>query len=137
MTTSRLPRVSVVMPTFERRAILASTVAAILEQNATAELVVVVDGCHDGSIELLEEIEKHDPRLRAVWIENQGQSAARDTGVRAASHPVVLLVDDDVRLAPGTVARHAAHHACSDDLVVLGYCPVPEPAKRHGGVAVR
>jgi glycosyltransferase involved in cell wall biosynthesis len=85
---------------------------------------VVDDGSGDGSFELLERLARADPRLRPRRIENRGKGGARDEGVRAARHDVVLLVDDDVLAGPGLVGGHAAHHAGRDDLVVLGYMPV-------------
>src|SRR3954454_8936427 len=91
-----LPPVSVVIPTYRRRAQLASVVDPLLADEATAELIVVVDGSDDGSLELLRAIAHRDPRVRPIGSANQGQAAARQLGLEAARHPVVLLLDDDV-----------------------------------------
>jgi glycosyltransferase involved in cell wall biosynthesis len=125
------------MPTYERCDRLEPVVAALLADPGTTELIVVVDGCRDGSLELLESMAAADARLRPMWIENRGENGAREAGMRAASHPVVLLIDDDVLAGPGMVSGHAAHHAERDDLVVLGYMPVPEPWQARGGAPAR
>jgi glycosyltransferase involved in cell wall biosynthesis len=132
-----LPDVSVVMATHDRRALLEPAVRAVLADPATRELVVVVDGSTDGSLELLEDLAARDPRLQPMWIANRGESGAREAGVRAASHAVVLLLDDDVLACPGLVSGHAAHHRDREDLVVLGYMPVPERLQCEGGAPAR
>jgi GT2 family glycosyltransferase len=127
----------VVIPTYRRRAQLASVVDALLADAATAEVIVVVDGSDDGSLELLRAIAHRDPRVRPIGSANQGQAAARQLGLEAARHPVVLLLDDDVIAGPGMVSGHAAHHAERPDLVVVGAMPVPEDVQAAGGGPAR
>lgn len=119
--------VSVVMPTYRRRDRLPTVLAPLLRDPAAHEVVVVVDGSDDGSIELLRELAAHEPRLRPIWQENAGEGAARHAGVLAATGDVVLLLDDDVVAEPGLVAGHAAHHRDRIPRVVVGYMPTPEP----------
>lgn len=133
-----LPTVSVVVPTYRRREGLQAAVDALLGDPGTTELVVVVDGSPDGSMELLEQTAARDARLRPVWQENAGGAAARQKGIDLASGDVVLLVDDDVVAAPGLAAGHARHHATAEDLVVLGYMPTRVPVDPvRGGFATR
>jgi glycosyltransferase involved in cell wall biosynthesis len=136
-STNAIPPISVVMPTYERGDRVEPVVAALLADPGTTELIAVVDGCRDGSLERLEAMAAADTRLRPMWIENRGENGAREAGVRAASHPLVLLIDDDVLARPGLVSGHAAHHGVRDDLAVLGYMPVPERAQARGGAPAR
>src|SRR4051794_4498652 len=131
------PRVSVVVPTYNRRDTLGPVVDALLEDDATGELIVVVDGSTDGSLELLQEKARVDPRLRPVWTPNRGELAARELGLQSAEHPVVLFIDDDVLPEPGLVSGHAAQHAATPGLVVVGAMPVPERLQARGGAPVR
>ena len=112
---------SVVMPTYNRRALLGQVVGPLLADDGADEVVVVVDGCDDGSYEYLRGL--GDPRLRPLLIENRGENGARAAGIEAASGDVVLLLDDDVRAHPGLAAGHARRHAQADGLVVLGWMP--------------
>ena len=135
--TIATPPISVVMPTFERGDRLEPVVRALLGDPGTSELIVVVDGCRDGSLEQLEAMAAADPRLRPVWTENRGENGARELGLRTATHAVALLIDDDVLAGPGLVSGHARHHAGRDDLVVLGHMPVPADVQERGGAPAR
>jgi glycosyltransferase involved in cell wall biosynthesis len=128
-----LPSVSVVIPTYRRVVGLPAVVAAIGADRYVSEIVVVVDGCRDGSYELLKELAETDPRVRPVWQENCGDAAARQTGVEYASEEVVLFLDDDVLAGPGLAEAHARVHAGRDGLVLVGYMPVDRPAVRRPG----
>lgn len=55
---------------------------------------------------------------------NRGPNSSRQAGLEAASGDVVLFLDDDVLPDPGLAAGHAAHHAHTEGLVVVGYMPV-------------
>ena len=57
-----LPTTSVVIPTHGRRALLADVLAPVLADPATAEVVVVVDGCDDGSLEFVAGLRRDDDR---------------------------------------------------------------------------
>ena len=125
--------ISVVMATYNRRALLPEVLDPLLADPAALEVVVVVDGCDDGSIEYLRERAAAEPRLRPVWIENSGAVAAQQAGVEAARGDAVLVIDDDVLAEPGLVSGHARHHEREHDLVVVGYMPTPRPAERSPG----
>jgi glycosyltransferase involved in cell wall biosynthesis len=128
-----MPTVSVVIPTYNRAARLREALDPLLADPALHELIVVVDGARDGSIELLEEIAATDSRLRPLWIENIGDMGARARGVEIATGDVVLLLDDDIVAGPGLVAGHARRHGAEAGLVVVGYMPVLTPARRMPG----
>jgi glycosyltransferase involved in cell wall biosynthesis len=125
--------ISVVMATYNRRELLPDVLAPLLADPAALEVVVVVDGCADGSIEYLRELAAREPRLRPLWVDNGGAVAAQQTGVEAAQGDVVLVIDDDVLAGPGLVAGHLRHHEAEDGLVVVGYMPTPRPTQRRPG----
>jgi GT2 family glycosyltransferase len=124
LASGSLPSVSVVMPTYRRSELLPSVIAPVLVDDATTELMVVVDGTHDGSLELLERHARHDARLRPMLVEHGGAARARQVGVERATGEVVLLLDDDVIAGPNLVAGHARRHAEGSGLVVVGTMPV-------------
>ena len=133
--SSVLPRVSVVIPTYRRRAALARFVEPLLEDPELHELVVAVDGSEDGSVEWLRERGLADQRLVVLDLPNRGAGATRQAGIEAASGDVVLLMDDDVIASPGLVAGHARHHIDAERKLVLGYMPndwSSLPAGRRG-----
>lgn len=117
------PRISVVVPTFNRCEALPSFVERILEEPGLHELVMAVDGSTDGSQEWLREKATEDPRLVVLDLPNRGAGATRQAGIEAASGDIVLLMDDDVLAAPGLVSGHAGHHRNGERKLVLGYMP--------------
>jgi glycosyltransferase involved in cell wall biosynthesis len=108
-----------------------------LLESPVAEVVVVVDGSRDGSLEFLMDLAAADDRVKPIFAEQQGPSAARQLGVERATGDLVLLLDDDVLVSPGLVEGHARRHAAAKGVVVLGYTPTVTPAhRRPGDVAV-
>ena len=102
------PRVSVVVPTYTARALLAETLAAILAQTFTDfELIVVDDGSTDDTADYLASIA--DPRLRVVRQANAGVGAARNRGIDESRGAFVAFCDHDrrapPRASPATSAR--------------------------------
>ena len=87
---------------------------------AVLEVVVVVDGSTDGSLELLRDRAADEPRLRPVWQENGGEGAARQCGMSLSRGDIVLFLDDDVVPAAGLASGHADAHRQHPSSVVLG-----------------
>jgi GT2 family glycosyltransferase len=131
------PEASVVIPTYARRGSIEQVVRAVLADEAAREVIVVVDGCDDGTYECLLELAREDARVRPVWQENAGQNAALQNGVRQARYPVVVLLDDDVLAEPGLITGHARHHSAGRRQVVLGYMPVREASTWPDRVTAR
>ncbi|MFT4215672.1 MAG: glycosyltransferase [Micropruina sp.] len=100
--------VSVVVCTLGLEPRLVETVAALLAQtHAALEIVVVDNDPASGRVRtLLAEVA--DPRLRVIDEPRRGLSAARNTGLAQAAHPVVAFTDDDAMPAADWVAALAA-----------------------------
>jgi glycosyltransferase involved in cell wall biosynthesis len=81
---------------------------AVLEDGAD-ELVIVVDGCRDGSIELLRALAAQDSRLRPVFVENGGEGRARQIGAQTATGDILVVLDDDVIPQPGLINGYRKH----------------------------
>src|SRR5207249_2909859 len=89
---------------FNGRALLAECLPSILEAAARAPVacaVTVVDnGSTDGS---LDDLARHWPRLAVVREPNRGLASFNHVLARL-DEPVVLLLNNDVKLAPDAVA---------------------------------
>lgn len=124
------PEVSVVIPTRDRCENVVRVVRRVLEDpGEDLEVVVVDDGSTDGTSRALQEIAEHDRRLVPVRQEGSGKRVATRTGTEHARGRILVLLDDDVLPAPGTVRGHLEAHGDREDLLVVGYMPtvVPEP----------
>jgi glycosyltransferase involved in cell wall biosynthesis len=85
---------SIVVPVYNKRALLRATVESALAQSfAEFELILVDDGSTDGSLEAIADIA--DPRIRILRQENGGASAARNAGMAAARHDWIAFLDAD------------------------------------------
>jgi glycosyltransferase involved in cell wall biosynthesis len=94
------PVVSVVVPTRGRAAYLEVTLDSLLAQRTeTAHEIVVVD---DGAVDATAAVVSARPAVRYVAHGGgRGLNAARNTGLRVASGPLIAFVDDDVLVPPG------------------------------------
>jgi glycosyltransferase involved in cell wall biosynthesis len=90
----------VVIPTKDRCARLATTLAMVLDQTVTPhEVLIVVDGSVDRTVEYLRAV--GHPQVRAlVNPRPTGVAAARNRGIAAATGDWVAFTDDDDLWAP-------------------------------------
>lgn len=112
-----------IVPTYRYADKLEVTIRALLADPAATEIIVVIDGCRDASLELLESLRDEDARLVPMFVEHVGKSGALSAALERAGGEVVLLLDQDVVAKPGLVSGHAAHHRSGEHIVVLGYMP--------------
>jgi glycosyltransferase involved in cell wall biosynthesis len=116
--------VSVVVPTYRYPSGLEEVVTAALADSVVSEAVVVVDGCRDGSLELLERMAQVDRRVKPMFIEHSGENMARQRGAEAATGEILLFLDHDVVAGTRLAWGHARRHEGRDRLVVMGYMPM-------------
>jgi len=103
------PLVSVIIPTFDRKAFVAEAVQSSLEQTyPQVEVIVVDDGSTDGTVEWLQRLAGKLPqeRFRYVVQTNQGPAAARNAGLSIARGRYVKFLDSD-----DTLDSDAVEHA--------------------------
>jgi glycosyltransferase involved in cell wall biosynthesis len=117
--TAATPAVSVVIPVFNRRDLIAGAVASVLADHDVAlEVIVVDDGSTDGSADAAAAIA--DPRVTLIrQSPNQGQSAARNRGIETARGDLIGFLDSDDLATPGRFAAQARRFAARPDLVIL------------------
>ncbi|HJD47893.1 MAG TPA: glycosyltransferase family 2 protein [Candidatus Mediterraneibacter norfolkensis] len=95
--------IEVVVTSFNQGAMILEAVHSIQEQTVLpARICIVDDGSTDEtSLRLLKELEEEEKMavpLTVLRQPNGGVSAARNTGIRAAKSPMVLVLDGDDRL---------------------------------------
>lgn len=114
--------VSVVMPCHGTpRAVLQRTLAALEGQTYPRSLmeVVIVD---DGSAPpLTPPPSPLNVRMVRQARRGHGVARARNTGVRAAAHPIILFLDGDSLPEAGWMAAHVRWHHAITDVVTVGF----------------
>lgn len=85
--------ISVVIPTFNRFIYLERAIKSVLNQTISVnEIIIVDDGSDDGTSEF---IHSNYPNLKYIFQSNSGVSAARNTGIKAASSNWIAFLDSD------------------------------------------
>jgi glycosyltransferase involved in cell wall biosynthesis len=88
-----MPRVSVVIPTYNCAKFLGRTIDSALRQTyRDFEIIVVDDGSTDGTQAL---VAAYEESVRYVYQTNQGASAARNAALSRASGELIAYLDAD------------------------------------------
>ena len=88
------PEVSVIIPTYNRAAMVLEAIDSVLAQSATGfELIVIDDGSTDGTAEHL--ARRLDKTIRIERIDHRGPAAARNRGVALGRAPLIAFLDSD------------------------------------------
>ncbi len=130
-----MPRVSVIIPTFNRADLLPEAMRSVLAQTMSdLELIVVDDGSTDDTAAAVAPFLAADARVQYRPQANQGVSAARNDGVRAAQGEYLAFLDSDDRYIPEALATHLARFAQQPDLglTVAGYAYVNSTGQALG-----
>ena len=90
-----MPKVSVIIPTYNRVEHLRAAIASVLEQTfQDFEVIVVDDASTDDTLDVVRKI--RDPRIRYLRHEtNKKEAMSRNTGLRAATGDYIAFLDDD------------------------------------------
>ncbi len=101
------PAISVVLPTWQRAAVLGRAIASVLAQSFTDfELIVVDDGSTDSTEEAVRAFD--DPRVVYLPRSHGGRGAARNAGAAAARGQALTFLDSDDEAGPEWLGRFAA-----------------------------
>lgn len=115
---------SVVTPTHDRKDSLRRTLLSIARQDYPlehVEVVVVADGCTDGTVGMLRALDKELPYcLRWIAQERGGPAVARNRAIEAARGELIVFLDDDVVPTSTWLSAHLSCHGRDDRAVVVG-----------------
>jgi glycosyltransferase involved in cell wall biosynthesis len=99
--------ISVVIPTYNRRALVLDAVRSVLAQDGCEfEVIVVDDGSTDGTAGALAAL----PGVRILAQPRRGVAAARNAGVRIARGEWLAFLDSDDLWCPGKLAAQVKFH---------------------------
>ena len=99
------PKVSIVIPLYNGEAHILETVESARSQDyPNTEIIVVDDGSTDGAAKLVSGL----PEVTYFFQENQGNAAARNTGIERSSGDLVALLDQDDIWLPHKLSRQVA-----------------------------
>ncbi len=89
-----MPKVSVIIPTYNRAEMIAETIESVLQQTfADFQLIIVDDGSTDNTKEVIGSL--NDSRLEYIYQQNSGVSSARNLGLKKARGQFICFLDSD------------------------------------------
>ncbi len=110
------PDASVIIPTYNRRAMLLEAIDSVQAQSIREfELIVIDDGSTDGSAEHLKGLAK---AVRIERIEHRGPATARNRGVALARAPLIAFLDSDDLWEPPKLERQIAFMSANPDCAI-------------------
>ena len=126
------PRVSVIIPTFNRATHVPRAIESVLSQRyRDFEIIVVDDGSKDNTREV---VTAYGAPVRYVFQENQGPGAARNLGIRTAAGAYLAFLDSDDAWLPAFLEKtvSALDEHPEVDVVTTGIYLGPEDHKVEG-----
>lgn len=89
-------KVSIIVPVYNVGRYLSKCVNSLIKQTySNIEIILVDDGSKDESVEICNEYKKNDSRIKVIHKQNNGVSAARNTGIENATGEYICFVDGD------------------------------------------
>jgi len=140
--SSIYPTISVIVPLYNGEKYIINCLDSIRNQNyPSIEIVIVNDESKDNSAELVHAYrKKYQDFLKFILIDqnNQGQGAARNTGIKNATGKYLTFLDQDDALADGILLKMLlkaeSEHA---DIVSCGYCRITDNGKTRQKVSLK
>jgi glycosyltransferase involved in cell wall biosynthesis len=114
-----LPKVSVIIPTYNAALTLARAVDSALRQaGCELDVVVIDDGSSDQTSSVLE---RYRTQVRVIRQANRGVASARNAGIEAAQGDFLAFLDSDDEWLPGKLEKQLALFVEEPELDVV-YC---------------
>lgn len=125
-----MPKVSVIIPTYQHAEFLADAIDSVLAQTyKDYELIIVDDGSTDGTREIAA---RYINRIEYIYQDNKGLAGARNTGILAAKGQYIGFLDADDLWLPNKLEMEVqfleAHPSVGlvySDYTYFGTVPAP------------
>ena len=115
------PKVSIIVPVYNAEEFLEDCIKSIIYQSLEdIEVICINDGSSDNSLDILNNFQEKDNRIKIFSQENSGPAAARNLGLEKSSGEYILFVDGDDWIEPDMCEKlyeHAIHN--NSDLILF------------------
>jgi glycosyltransferase involved in cell wall biosynthesis len=118
---------SVIIPTFNGKDKVIQLLKSLEKQTVSSfEIIVVIDGSTDGSLQYIQSFEWNLNELRLIEQTNKGRAGARNTGAHESKTQLLIFFDDDMLLDPACIEKHIQFHQQHASSIAMG--KIIEPA---------
>lgn len=131
--SKQCPTVSILVPAYNVERYLVQSIGSVLEQTFTDyEALLIDDGSTDGTLALLEDYARSDPRFRVISKVNSGYGASMNRGLREARGKYIAILEPDDFYTPRALELLvSAIQSCTADVAKANFWFYwSEPKKR-------
>lgn len=124
LSVSCQPLVSVIVPAYNAETYILQTLNSVLSQTyKNIEVVVVDDGSHDGTTQIVEAIMRRDDRVALLRQSNSGVAVARNLAIEKSRGEYIAPIDADDMWYPQKIEKqvHCMLHAGLDTGLVYAW----------------
>ena len=98
--------ISIIIPCYNANAYIKTCLESIFSQTyINLEIIIINDGSTDNSLEICEQLQKQDKRIRIINQGNKGASIARLEGIKQAKGEYLAFVDSDDIIEPDYIEQ--------------------------------
>ena len=121
-----MTKLSIIIPAYNAEEYIENCLRSCVSQDLDAtwyEILVINDGSRDNTEELVNKFSEAHPNVQLITQENQGNGAARNTGVKHANGDYIYFLDADDYIAEDTLGK-LVFLVFEHDLDVLGFSSI-------------
>jgi glycosyltransferase involved in cell wall biosynthesis len=123
-----MPQLSVIIPTFNRAAMLPATIGSVRKAGEDLEIIVVDDGSVDDTAAAC----AREPDIKYIRLpRNSGTANARNVGIRESSADLVAFLDDDDLRMPDSFKKQIERLGAKPEAALV-YGPALLGDSRYG-----
>lgn len=115
--------VSIIMPAYNAQEFIDEAIESVILQTYNNwELIIINDGSTDNTQQIANRYVAQDARVKLINQANQGETASRNNGIKAATGEYIAFLDSDDFYFPNYLKKMIAAFEQSDcDLIQCGY----------------
>lgn len=115
---SSFPKVSVIIPTYQREEVLCEAITRLLEQSYKPDEIIVIDqtSCHKVETRAFLDRAEAEGKIRVTFQGEPSATKARNRGINESKSDVLLFIDDDVLFSDDFVLNHLRNYTLDPDI---------------------
>ncbi len=120
LTTFTDQKVSIIVPIYNTSKYLTKCLDSIINQSyRNLEIILIDDGSTDNSGQIADDYAHQDSRIKVIHQKNQGQSAARNRGLKLATGDFISFIDSDDKIDKNFISKLLAPYEDDDTAVAV------------------
>ena len=98
--------ISIIIPVYNAQDTIEKTINSIISnKREDLEIITVIDGATDNSLEVCKKLQKKDSRINILTQTNQGAFVARKNGIKSSKGKYIMFIDADDEYINNTINR--------------------------------